>query len=511
MKIHEVIDFRTKLSVHIISLINVLFLTFYTRIVCPFLNYVEFSELFRNLLILFIFQVFLREAMYLFVNTTKKRSLPRQLYLLSVLNWFIMGGAGSLFHELYYDPYPWHSHLKVISGYWILGGAISSQIEYYFFERSYKHNIKSISETTNFLDHIPRRITESSIIFTLAPSLAMLIMVIRYSIQDQLLDVAVVYEVVYISIFFLVICLITSYFYGLELKKDAVAITKAIKDVKEGILNTHLDESRPDELGIVSRGINEMVAGLQMREKIKEAFGRFVSPNIAEEFIQKYSRGDKNLRKGEKKSLVILMSDIRSFTDMSEKTPPEEITQMLNTYFNEMVAVIEKNGGIVDKFIGDAIMAIFGLLDSSAKNPSLNAVNAGLEMQKSLVKLNQGFKKPISIGIGIHYGEVVAGYLGSDNRLEYTVIGAPVNLASRIESETKDSYIPNMVFTQEISERIKREIPNKEVKKCHPKGIGRAISLYAVNEQINELTKADMKNSNNPKKENVVKGVNFTP
>ncbi len=185
---------------------------------------------------------------------------------------------------------------------------------------------------------------------------------------------------------------------------------------------------------------------------------------------------------GERAEVVVLMADIRDFTPLSESMEPEELTTLLNDYFSEMVAAIHGHGGMVDKFIGDAIMAVFGLTGKD-DNTSLAAVQSAQEMLTRLddfnTKRSQSGKAAIKIGIGIHRGEVVAGYIGSRERLEFTVIGDTVNIAARIESHTKAPH-PPLLFSSTVAEDIEQQLPVRLVTSARLKGVSREIALYTI-------------------------------
>ena len=195
-----------------------------------------------------------------------------------------------------------------------------------------------------------------------------------------------------------------------------------------------------------------MGIGLEEREKMKDAFGKFVNKEVAEQVL----RGELRLG-GERKEAAILFSDIRSFTAISERLEPEEVVEFLNEYMTRMVNCVNNTNGVVDKFIGDAIMAIWGAPVSHG-NDIENAVNAALMMRHELTIFNQsrgGPRKPvIKIGCGINDGPVLAGQIGSEDRMEYTVIGDAVNLASRIESLTKPFGV-DILISQDAYERVK--------------------------------------------------------
>ena len=175
------------------------------------------------------------------------------------------------------------------------------------------------------------------------------------------------------------------------------------------------------------------------KRKFKDAFAKYVSPHVAEEISKNID--DLKVDVGERKEVTILFSDIRNFTSMSEKLPPEEVVRLLNRYFHVMVEVIFRFDGTLDKYIGDAIMAFFGAPKSDPEHAK-KACLAAISMQEELIRLNREWEEegimPMAVGIGINTGEVVVGNIGSERRIDYTVIGDHVNLASRLEGVNKE-------------------------------------------------------------------------
>lgn len=176
------------------------------------------------------------------------------------------------------------------------------------------------------------------------------------------------------------------------------------------------------------------------KRRIRSVFQRYLHSEVVSQLL---ASNDTDFLKGKKMRLCILFSDIRSFTKYSETRSPEEVVSRLNEYFEAMSEAVFSEGGIVDKFLGDGLMAFFGVFDDPGKpaGPSLSGVRAAINMLDRLEKLNQNWQKQgqetFRIGVGIHTGEVKVGNIGSHNKMEYTIIGDAVNLTSRLQDKTK--------------------------------------------------------------------------
>ncbi len=239
--------------------------------------------------------------------------------------------------------------------------------------------------------------------------------------------------------------LIALYFLHRIARKVTTPITLlayAMKEMEEGRLD-HLFlphfETRKDEIGILSHGFSSMVAALKEREKIRGVLNKVVSKEIASKILSSQVELG-----GEERIVTILFSDIRGFTKMTENIPPPVLIELMNKYLTEVCRIIDQNGGVIDKFVGDEVMALYGApLDDPQQG--VKSILTALAMLESLRQTNQKRKDkglpPVEIGIGIHTGNVIAGNLGSENRLNYTVLGANVNLASRLCSAAKGMQI----------------------------------------------------------------------
>lgn len=192
-----------------------------------------------------------------------------------------------------------------------------------------------------------------------------------------------------------------------------------------------------DEAGQLMAAVNHMLGGLEEREFIKDAFSRYVTRQVRDAVLQ----GGINLG-GELLDVTILMSDIFDFTPMTERLTPRQLVKLLNRYFGEMVEECLEHGGLIDKFIGDAIMVVFGApVRLPPEVSALRAARAALGMKRRLAALNEALvaegMPALRTGTGVHSGEAIAGNIGAVQRLDYTVIGDSVNLTARIESATR--------------------------------------------------------------------------
>lgn len=210
-------------------------------------------------------------------------------------------------------------------------------------------------------------------------------------------------------------------------------LIERMQEVAKGDFSTRTSVLSADELGNLKGHFNTMVEGLEEREKLRDTFGKFVSIEIARKLIE---TNEVDLM-GEEIETTVMFADIRGFTSLSEGYTPRELIEFLNDYFSHMVGPIREQQGVINKFIGDCIMVVFSPV-FGLENHGDAAVRAALAMRKALDEFNaMGKYPPVRHGIGIHTGILIAGNVGSENRKEYTVIGDTVNVASRIESQTK--------------------------------------------------------------------------
>lgn len=251
--------------------------------------------------------------------------------------------------------------------------------------------------------------------------------------------------------------------------------TQALAD---GNLDYRVQIHRNDEFGDLADDFNKMAAELELKEKIKDSFGRYVTPEILELIIE---NPDSRWMNGSEVDASVLFVDIRGFTTLSEEREPEQLVGLLNDYFSLVTEVIVENGGHLNKFVGDEAMAVFGapVHDPLHANAALKTA-AEIQQKMALFVPKKGtWDKPIKVGIGISSGRMIAGNLGSEKRMEYTVIGDNVNVASRLTSLAKGGEIIISKKTFDLLEN-KTAFDLQEKGNVFVKGRKMEIAIYSL-------------------------------
>ena len=260
-------------------------------------------------------------------------------------------------------------------------------------------------------------------------------------------------------------------------------LSDAAQEISGGNFDIRLKPSGRDEIAELSTTFNQMAEGLAERDRVKAMFNKFHNKEITEKLLS----GELKLG-GERKDATVFFSDIRGFTSLSESLSPEEVVEMLNEYLTRMVAIIRNHGGVVDKYVGDAIMAIWGV-PLTNESDTRNAIRACLAMRQELAVLNSlrlSRNQPIlKIGMGLNRGPLIAGNIGSDEKMEYTVIGDAVNLASRIESLTKE-YGTDFLISKNVYQEIKSDFILEAVDSAQVKGKTELVAVYKVQGYFDE-------------------------
>lgn len=267
-----------------------------------------------------------------------------------------------------------------------------------------------------------------------------------------------------------------------------------------------------DEIGEMSKTFNVMVGELdkaydrikryayeavlaQKREhKIRNIFQKYVP----QEIIDRFFTNPEEMLVGDNRRLSVLFSDIRSFTSISEQMSPDVLVSSLNRYFSVMVELIMNQGGVIDKYIGDAIMAFFGA-PVAGENDALASVEAGMAMIEALDEFNAEQQRrelpQFRIGVGINYGEVTVGNIGTDRKMDYTVIGDMVNVASRLEGLTKP-YDQPLIISEYVSAELDDSIPTRIVDSVAVKGRAAGLRIYTAKRTLTETETAAWRRHN---------------
>lgn len=233
--------------------------------------------------------------------------------------------------------------------------------------------------------------------------------------------------------------------------------------------------SSQDEVGHLYRSFSQMVEGIKEKEKVKGILNKVVSLEIAQEILrQGVSLG------GEEKMVTVLFADIRGFTKMTQHLQPQQVVQLLNLCMTKVSAVIDQYHGVIDKYVGDEVMALFGA-PVAREGSALAAVQAGLALEQELERWNQELAKeghpPVQMGVGIHTGLMLAGNMGAENRLNYTVLGSNVNLASRVCNLAGPRQV---LITEETLTAIGDLLKVRKLPPAELKGFDAPVSLYEV-------------------------------
>jgi sigma-B regulation protein RsbU (phosphoserine phosphatase) len=250
-------------------------------------------------------------------------------------------------------------------------------------------------------------------------------------------------------------------------------LAEAARRIRQGHLDVRVTPRSRDEIGVLARAMNDMVQALKDRDFIRDAFGRYVSPELA----QRCLRDRQALRLGgDLREVVVLMSDLRGFSALSERLGPTAMIGLLNRYLARMTPVILAHGGMINEFIGDAILVLFGA-PFAREDDADRAVRCAWAMQRALDALNVELEAEglpaLAMGIGVHSGLVVAGNIGSADRIKYGVVGPTVNLTARIQALADGDVLVSEAALRRVRIAV-RVTPPREV---HVKGNAEPVAL----------------------------------
>jgi adenylate cyclase len=262
-----------------------------------------------------------------------------------------------------------------------------------------------------------------------------------------------------------------------NVRRPLSRIIHASASVAEGNFKVRAAMDRNDEYGILGHQFDAMADGLAERAFIKETVGTYVSPEVVKRVLERRQ----SAVAGERRRVCVLFADLRDFTALSERQRPEAVVALLNEYLDRMTKVIGEHGGRVDKFIGDAIMADWGAL-YDVEQPEKAAVEAALGMVAALADFNRDARlgeSRLQMGIGLHCGDAVAGSIGSTKKMEFTIIGDTVNVASRFEGVTK-RYGARIVASRAIVDGAGAGCVRRQIDRATVAGRTEASDLFEV-------------------------------
>ena len=280
-----------------------------------------------------------------------------------------------------------------------------------------------------------------------------------------------------LSVIFIVLAMRLNVLVGKSILEPLEDILNVVEELKEGHFDQRITVLSNDEIGILGDVGNDMIRALADRERIKDTFGKYVTPEIRDQIL-----AGKIPLHGERTEATLLFSDLRNFTTYVEENDPEEAIQSMRAYFTAMQHAIRLHQGLVLQYVGDEIETVFGIPLKCDGHPD-QAVKAALEMRKALQNLNEQRaamdKPPFAHGIGICTGEVLAGNTGSEDRLSYALIGNTVNLASRMQNLTKLFHC-DILISEETVKRLQHPYDLKEQPPQQVKGYSRPVTVYQV-------------------------------
>ena len=247
-------------------------------------------------------------------------------------------------------------------------------------------------------------------------------------------------------------------------------VSRAVERVAEGDYDVSVPVTTGDELGELAANFNQMVEGLAERERLREAFGTYLDSEVAE-----YILSEGFTEEGVEVEVTVLFCDVRDFTEFASGATPQEVVAALNRLFEVIVPIIAEHGGHVDKFEGDGLLAVFGAPEPFPDHAD-RAVRAACEIGAAVN--DRGEAGELRVGVGVNTGNVVAGSIGGAGRLNFSVIGGAVNVASRVEARTRETD-DAILITGETWTRLSHHFEAESRGKAELKGVAEPVALYA--------------------------------
>lgn len=409
--------------------------------------------------------------------------LPFNAALTSLAMWFLAG-----FFMGYLPTSQWHGFWAVFG----VGGVVTSAIVYFAIDAFWREAVPhffpqgGVNQVKALRLSVRSRLILAFAILSLYPSgLLSLTVLSRINALAGAENPAVLIQNLKLAIFFILfISLVSGAALAILVSHSIIVPLKRLQvgmaEVAENQLQVNLLVDSNDELGYLTERFNEMVTGLRRAETLRNLLNLYVSPEVARDALEHGTQLG-----GQLVDCSILFSDIRGFTALSEQLQPQALITLLNRYMSRMVEVVVAQGGVVNKFGGDSLLAVFGTPLNPAPDHAAAAIRTALQMQRVLKAFNaeqiQNGGPVLQIGIGIASGPAVAGNVGGEGRIEYTVIGDTVNLASRLQDLTKElgrDLLVNALAVEQATRSI--SLAAEPLEPVSVRGKAENVKIYAI-------------------------------
>ncbi len=391
---------------------------------------------------------------------------PLEATLISLAMWTLAGLTSGISSGIRPDGFNFIGFLLMFLSVTGLSGGVSAALVYFITERVWMAELPlffpggSLTHIRTFRMTVRRRVM---VLFVLEGVPLLLLAVVAYNQAQALVNAvdptAGLTALLRLELFIVGIGVLSALTLALTLGRSLITSVEDLlahmNSVRQGDLEIPMPITSNDEFGALAEGFNAMVKGLKQEEVVRALFSLYVTPEVAEHAIQYGAELG-----GQLADVSVLFSDIRGFTAMTEKMAPEALIALLNRYFDAMSEAVIAEGGLINKFGGDSLLAVFGTPLNPARDHAAQSVRAAQGMLAALDIFNADQaargEPTLRIGVGVASGAVVAGNVGSEERLEYTVIGDTVNLASRLQTMTKDLGAPLLMSESTVRQLADR-------------------------------------------------------
>ena len=303
-----------------------------------------------------------------------------------------------------------------------------------------------------------------------------------------------VYEIQERNIYIMIISLCTSLvvivIFAKSLSSPILSLLDETVKISKGMFKLNIQRTTNDEVGILTDYFITMAKGLEEREKVKSILGSMIDPVVVQEAMNDLVA----LKRGSEKTITAFFSDVAGFSNISEQLKSVDLASLLNEYLSAMTLILQKHNGVLDKYIGDAIVGIFGA-PVDVPNHSIKACHASLQMINKLTDLREYWIKnnlyskeaqEMDVRIGLNTGPAKVGFMGTDNMGSFTMMGDTVNLAARLEAAGKD-YGVNILISEMIKDNIQNEFFIRELDLVRVKGKNEPVKLYELISTLSDI------------------------